>query len=847
MTTKFFRYTKDIPKKKRGFPMTNQHTTTYPFHKEVRFSEQDILFFLNFRFSYRDLLKELPQETIVLFQTLIRQFKERDDRFFITLNDEKKWNAAVKKFTHYKVKNPLFEEYFEEVCDFFTKHDSEEFVYEISNYFSIATYRTEKNSSWFLFDDYKEQLIPFSKERIGENGIRFHNDAGDEMSISPQALIYIRLIDFTLTERVIKFTLKANLDETLPEHIQLLLSVYHNKQKANTYFISYSFPLTSLLESVIGYQKLLRLLEDTYANAEDSKVKESIKSYYYDLQLQLNRLSSTLYLEYTNQQRKKEENLIATTKKKHEEAVQKLEKQKEKLDELKNQLLAIKNEQKKEPLSIKQIVSADQSEELKKRTEERDTLQAQVNRIEAIKKSDETRLLQEINNLKEENKGLQQKLQPLLKVVAQPKIETIEQWLALGKTLIQDINDVEEKEIRQFFDFFLFVRNERTEKQPRLELASNVYGYVSISSKGHHIHFANGHDERIENIPANIYLADGQFVQVTKDYEYVQDYPDFFDFHFKDASAHFSVVKIENNAPYVFLNGELCPLKVESHIQLRDGQIVSFNHQLELVRFYKQQRLKLDLFEQSIVLKGHTPYYIQKVLPTGALVTNAFTQVESFTTFSNADHLQDGQFITAHGQEIIRSFYGTFYKLSSYYKHSEIVSICDMDGDCFGKKLTREIVIIKNIPTHVSIGLDDNIRIDELNNFLEIVKEITADTDTLEQRLSRRPIHKESILTTTNRDLSYPILIVGNPSFFASYKQQLGRYGYDVYGVDGYESFSRVKQMAKDKEQIVVCTEFVSHDNMFAIKDHYPSHKVIYSERDGATQIALQLKGTNVS
>ena len=133
------------------------------------------------------------------------------------------------------------------------------------------------------------------------------------------------------------------------------------------------------------------------------------------------------------------------------------------------------------------------------------------------------------------------------------------------------------------------------------------------------------------------------------------------------------------------------------------------------------------------------------------------------------------------------------------------------------------------------------------DHYLEIVKEEMVDGETLEQRLARRPVaNTKGVTHSTPVAITTPILIVGNPSFFSSYKQKLGEYGYDVTGIDGYESFSRVKQVAKDKEYIVVCTEFVSHDNMYAIKDFYPSSKVLYSERDGATQIALQLKSANM-
>ena len=831
--------------------MTKQTTLHYPLENTSLSVTPDILFISNFQFSSRNLLKELPRDVIALFHSLIQQFQNGDEAFYQIVNDEKKWDTAILKYTHYKVKNAQFEEQFEEVHNFFNQYNSFQIIMELVNFLSYAPYRTSDDDCWFLFDDYDgEKLIPFTKERVRNNLIEFHNGSSEKDTLSPQAVLYFRLLTVVLSNRLEKFKLKADLDTDLPEYVRLLLYVCSDQMKANTYFISLQNPLTSLLEVVVSYQLLSRLLTDTYEKTENEELKSKINQSILALQPMFYRLASTCFLAFANTERQKEEKAALLAKKKVEETQQKLDKQKTKYEDLKKQQAELKKQQKETAQleqAVSQVIVQENNEQLKSLTEERSRLQLLVTQLESTSKLDEKKYEEEIERLKEENKGLQQKLQPLLKAATEPKIETIEQWLALGKMLIQNINDTEEKEIRAFFELFLQLCDEQKAARPKLQLASNLFGYVSVSSKGHHVHFLNGQDKLIEGLPANVYLADGQFVQVTKDFEYVHDYAEFFDFNLKDLSAQFSIVKMRDDEPYVYANGELVPLKVESHIHLRNGQIVSFNTQHELIRFYRQKRLQLNLFEQSIALKEHTPYYIQKALPTGAVVTNILTNAEMYMTFDHGEKLKDGMFITANNKEIIRTFNGSFYKLSSYYAKSEIVSVCEIDLDCFGKKLNREIVIIKNIPANVSITLGDNVRVDEFNHYLEIVREEAVDGETLEQRLARRPVATTKEIThSTTVARTTPILIVGNPSFFASYKQKLGEYGYDVTSIDGYESFSRVKQAAKDKEYIVVCTEFISHDNMYAIKDFYPSAKVLYSERDGATQIALQLKSANM-
>lgn len=826
---------------------TAQKQIHYPALNEKRFTEPDILFLSNFEFAYEDLLRELPQEVILLFHSFIEPFEKREHYFFETLQDNKKWDSAFKKYAHYKVKAPQFEQYFAEVCEFFSKHNSTSLLYEIASYFSIASYETDGESNWFIFDDFDGEPIPFTAGRIVDKGIQFHSTNGDKFELSPQALLCVRLFEGVLTSRLKSFKLKATLDDTMPPHAQLLLNTCHDAQKANVYFITLKQPLTSLIEVVVSYYKLFRFLEDAYAGEKDGDVQLNMSTYYTQLSQQLYRIASTCYLYYTNGKREQDKKTAASAKKRLEETVEKLDKQKEQTNELRKQQKEWKKQQKELSQKPVQIVSQADEQELKQLAEQLSKMQQAYTTLKKEKVCEEDKLQQEIQQLKEANSTLNKKLHPLLKVTSQPKIETIAQWLELGRELIQNITDLEEQQIREFFDLFLQVCDEQKAQKPKQERASNLFGYVSVGADGHYVNFTNGKQALISAIPASIYLAEGQFVQVTKDFEYVQDYPDFFDFQLNGQTACFSIVKMKDDIPYVFCEGELKPVTHETYIQLRDGQIVSFNKQLELIRFYKQKRFQLNVFEQSIKLKKHHPYYVQKALPTGIVVTHAFTKAESFITLANAENLQDDQFITVDGDDIVRSFHGSFYKLSSYYNKSEIVAVCEIDDVYFGKKLSREIVIIKNIPLNIKLVLGDAVRIDEGHNYLEIMREETVETETLEKRLARRTVTtaKENVIAVTPPSITSSVLIVGNPALFESYKQ-LHNYGYEVEAIDGYESFSRVKQAAKDKDLIVVCTGFASHDNMYAIKDIYPAQQVIYAEREGATQIALQLKSSNL-
>ena len=801
----------------------------------------DLLWALNCDYSYQDLLKELPREVVALFHAMITLYKEEDPSFYDLLNDEKKWEALVLKYSHYKVKPQQFEEISAEVLQFIDNAQSPTLLYDIAHFFQTAPYHIEEDKTWFGFGELSNdsQTVRSVKgiKNVSATDIKYNG----ESKLTPYAALIIRMLLASMDARLKKFTLKAELDEALPKHVQLLQSISLDEKKATSYYMTLQTPLTALMEVFIGYYKLGRLLTDCHHRAEDEQEQAHIISMIPRLEVFIYRLASTLYLQFSNEQRLREKKAAHTAKGKSDELTKKYEKQKERFDELRKQYQELKKAPATAPAPVTKV-SEDQSETVKGLEKERTDLQQQIKLLELAITNAEKKYDQDVTELKKENSGLQQKLQPLLKIVAEPKIETIAQWLELGKTLIQDINDTEEQEIRGFFDLFLKVCDEKKATLPKQELATNLYGYVSISSKGHHVHFPNGEDALITAIPAHIYLADGQFVQVTTDFEYVADYNDFFDFQLKEPSAQFSIVRMKDSVPHVYCASKLVPLKHEVHIHLRDGQIVSYNTNMELIRFYRQQRLQFNLFEQSIALKEHIPYYVQKILPTGMVVTHVLTNVESYITLKNAKNVRDGAFITVQDNDIIRLFNGTFYKLSSYYTRSEIVSVCEVDDGCFGKKVNREIVIIKNIPANVAITLNSHVRIDEHHHFLELIKEESVETETVEQRLSRRQISaiKDSIQQDPVEKMA-EVLIVGNPSFFAGHKQKLAAHGFHITGIDGYESFTRVKQAAKDKDYIVVCTEFVSHDNMYNIKDTYHASQVIYSERDGATQILHQL------
>ena len=833
--------------KVRGINMKKEFKVIYPTRSEKGFATPNSLHFTPFLFEYEHLLKELTKEEISLLHSFVEQFEAKDEVLFTILNDKKKFELAQRKYAIVKKHNKLYEEQFLKVHNFFNKHDSNVFVFEIASFYTFATYSYSDEYCWFTYDDYKDGPIPFTVERITENGIRFHDADGEENTVSPQALMYIRLLEYRLDNSFSTLKLNCKYDERLSNYPQLQasLAVLTDDDTYLRFLVSNENPITSLIETVISYEKVKRVLDDCYDENKDEMFKEILELYAGNVHERFMTVTYTCYLMYTQQERTKQVNLATSYKKKYDETLIKMNRQKERFDIQKEKSHQVKKQLIDAQLESAPTIVKDQSleKELTAMKAECNDLKRQLFRQQSDSSLELVQQNKVINDLKEENRILQQKLQPLLKTVSTAKVETVEEWIAVGHTLIESVNEQEEDDIRRFFELFISICDINDAKRSKPQLVPNLFGYCVVSSSGHFITLAEGTVEKIVSIPENVYLSDGQFIQVTDEFKFVDAYLDFYEQHTNDDSIHsFSTVLFQNEIPYVMDGSKLMPISHPEEITLIHGQIVSFNNKYELVRYYRKKRRTLDMFEQSIKTKGHTPYFISKVLSTGVVVENVFTNLESYIEFEDIRSLSTGGFITATDTRIIHRFESKyFYELSSHYNKYEFATICEIGDGFYGRKLNKEVVIIRNVPKELSLQLDEVIRIDEHHQFLEKLQ-VDEVAETLEQRLARRQKQKESVAYERPEHLS-PILIVGNTALSENYKHQLVRYGYDATTVDGFGPLKRIMQGARNKDVIVVCLDRLSHGNMYAIRDEFPEDKLLYTDREGAMQIGMQLQG----
>lgn len=339
--------------------MINESTLYTPLHESTLLHTPNILLIANYDFSYVDLLKELPRDVIVLFHALKKAYETQDPQFYHILNDEKKWDTAVLKYAHYKLKPQQFDEVFEEVLNFFNQVNSPSLIFEMAHYFKFASYQVETNHIWFLFDDFVDgKPLAFSKERIQDEKIVFQQGTEQEITLSPQTFLFIRLLDVSLTNRLQKFKLKADVDTTLPDYIQLLHHVCLDEKKSHAYFLSLERPLISLLEVMISYHKLARLLADYETTLEAAEQKQIIQQMMPQIEVAIYRFTATLYLHFNNTRRKQEEKATQIAKRKTEEITKRFDRQKEKYEELRKQNQELRKVKPADIVTTTQIFSA---------------------------------------------------------------------------------------------------------------------------------------------------------------------------------------------------------------------------------------------------------------------------------------------------------------------------------------------------------------------------------------------------------------------------------------------------------------------------------------------------------
>lgn len=537
-----------------------------------------------------------------------------------------------------------------------------------------------------------------------------------------------------------------------------------------------------------------------------------------------------------------------------------ISKKNEKNKELSHEIKRLQNELKKrDSLSINKVdevlikqLEEDIQSQAEKYEKYINTLKTERDKWETTFSMQLDKSNQEVMNLKKkeqsliiENKALTQELELYKLKKSEIHIEDYLNTNKITKHLYELIKPHMEKFEKQMEE----EQKALEEKKQEILKAQQKIGYCHIEDNKHFVIFPDSSKIEIMDLPETTYLGENQFVKVTMDGSFKWAYAFKYNESDKDYLIHeFCSVVFQNGEPYAAK--ELWNTrKIENlpnYIRLKENQVISINGKGELLRYYRVFQHNIDHYMPSIKAKGQIAYYILKILPNGMLLRNIETGEEEFTKIEiNNQEVKEEEIIYVKDDQLIFvHHFSKIYTSSSYYKKAENGVVEIRDSVVFAQKLSGEVVIVNEIPENVTMKNEDVIKIDEFNNFLMFneynipIKETDEQKKlrSLEKNVSSKK-EKENVV-----NISKDVLIIGKITYENSYKLSLLKKGYRTEVIDGYESWSKINIALKKKDIIVVITEFVSHSNMWKLKDAGLDIPIIYPENDGANRVADEVE-----
>lgn len=375
----------------------------------------------------------------------------------------------------------------------------------------------------------------------------------------------------------------------------------------------------------------------------------------------------------------------------------------------------------------------------------------------------------------------------------------------------------------------------RVESKHQYRIPSTVFkiGYVDIQNDTHYVVFPDKTRGEITELPAAVYLAEGQFVLVDEFYRFRHAFQNRISPEESVYNIHsFAVFSTKSDEPRIEKgDGVFITLNnVPSSVQLRDKNIVSVDSKNNFLRYYRNVKHNADSFMPSVKAKGHRMAFVVKKLSEGLVLREVETGSEFFATVE----AEEGQIICLDGDKVVTTFSSMkFYTYSSYYDRFEYGTVEIKEGLVFLRKLTGEKIIVKDAPEMLENG--QVIYVDENDNFCGI--EDSADEDILK----RKPSNIRAFTRREKIQITKQVLILGNNTYANAYKLSMLKFGYKAEVLEGFEPWSKINTALKDMDAVVVVTSHISHDNMWRIKKEVLDIPVIYSSFDGANRILEQL------
>lgn len=722
----------------------------------------------------------------------------------------------------------------EDILESVGKVDDIDHFYRIAQ--KVVGSRFNKLSKERVVDEVVQRLQKRLPSTMVYSSVYDYNFEKDFVIFSKQLLAIERLVTIQFLKKI-KRVVQSGVERSISNSTELEnLYLFENKPILNT------LGLTMLIAKIDATQ------DSEHPKNDIDELRESLIMIFYK-QFLNKEIEQRLYSE---ELLRKKDLLIEKVSKEATKKEELFKKTKEKCSQLTKELKEIEKDKKKKIQdSIKQIEQ-----------EKEEKYKAEVIRLETVVESlrqelkshierEKKRLEENTLNLKNEIKVLKEKEKEYLSEINQykRKVSAFESK-SLETTLREYLKEQElPKEVSELLREQLVlqdvsVRDDSVEVEIKHKIEQRI-GYCQIEEDKHFVTFANGEKLEIQNIPESTYIGENQFVKVDASgaFKYI------FGYHYVPSERDYQIVDFgsiiyKGSEPFMIkaIWDERKIENLSSHIHLRDSQVISVNGRGELVRFYGTVQHNADNYMKSIQAKGQEAYYVMKSFPNGMMLRSLSTGEETFQEIDlNGYEVKEQEILCVKDNQVVHVYRSPrFYTHSSYYKKAQ-TGVAEIQEDkVFIRKLSGEIVIVNDIPARFSILDGDTLVVDENANFITVKKEKKMETPVERKRMgiSKQTAKKRSERIKIERE----VLIVGKITYENSYKMAFFKNGYRAEVIDGYEPWNRIRSSLKDKDAVVVVSDFISHDNMFRLKDEGLDIPLLFPEYDGANRILEEVE-----
>ena len=778
------------------------------------------------KLTHEDWFAELSNLEIAFFTEYMDLYESKPQEFLELLANRKKQQAIFQKLSKIVNTKANMKEQREAVEQFLQQVSIHRLLTDFSVLPFAVDYFIEKNVANYVIGKKEEQeFIAFNDEDFydGELHVMVYDQT---FPISVQALIYFMFVNEIHHRSDEKRIVNCKCEYPEATFAKSYATAALDEDLTGFFILKQSNFVTSMLFTMATYVKAIRFVTDVYTLPELEEEQDFIDELQNDLTFLLMKKEEVLSVCYDNCLSKKVEKFELKEKqqaKKYADLQLKLEKQKEKFDEqlekvqeLKKQL-STKDAATVTSTEVEKAITA-QTQELKQqlktaKDEAKDAKKVYQKELDTTEKKLKS-ALSENERLIGNVSSLQQQLTVEKRLKLQIEELTFEKWLEKGRDFIQHMTLEEEKEMKNFIAIAENIMQERSLARPKNDLASNRVGYCRIDEKGHFVNFGDGAWHEILHIPSHIYLSDAQFVEVTKDLEFVRPFIYYYTEGPQDHTiTHFVAIEERHNQAFAKVNGKTTQIKYRDTAFIKHDQVISINELDELVSYYRNRSIQLDDWLPSIHVKRHEPLYVLMALANGYVVRGLN---------ENQRYMELDQDVLAHSFIIVdedeKVQYvdqgGLMYKSSSLYKYKQLASVSEMDDDIYVLKQNQEYVQLHDVPQSVLLDLGDMVWVDEYNRFIELmeVEEQYIAADTIEKKLldgGRKVTRKTKTQVVKDKEL----LIIGNVRISERYKKYFGEFGYEVEVVDGTGPFEKIRQACSKFNTILYSTAFTSHKN----------------------------------